>query len=236
VAVVSRMRRAAIRRAVPDVLRVAPGLNGNVVRQALTRAIHGAGPLAPAAKVAERELQEQQGDVERAVHEIMESHIRLAASQGLLTNLGGLVTLAVTIPVNITGLALLQLRMVAAIAHVRGYDLRDPRVRNALLLCVLGEDAVTSLVRGKKLPGGPMTVATAPAHDPKLDELIAAEVTSALVSRVVGKRAGSALVRRIPLAGGVYGAGADGYSTWQVGRYAGRELRARPMTRLVVEP
>ncbi len=230
--VVSRLRQAAIKRVLPDVYKVAPDLNGNLVHAAVSRAINGVGPLPPAATAAQRQLEEQGGDVERAVDEITENHVRLAASQGLVTNVGGLVTLAATIPVNITGLALLQCRMVAAIAHLRGYPLTDPRVRNALLLCVLGEEAVTTLVRGKKLPGGPMTVATAPAHDPELDKLIAAEVTSALVSRVVGKRAGTAIVRRIPLAGGVVGAGSDAYSTWQVGRYARRELRARPVTRV----
>src|SRR5919107_456305 len=163
----------------------------------------GVAPLPPAVTAARRQLEEQDGDVERAVHEVIENHVRLAASQGLVTNVGGLVTLAATIPVNITGLPLLQCRMVAAIAHLRGYDLGEPRVRNALLLCVLGADPVTAMVKGKKLPGGPMTVATAPVHDPQLDTLIAAEVTSALVSRVVGKRAGTAVVRRIPLAGGV---------------------------------
>jgi uncharacterized protein (DUF697 family) len=233
--VASRLRRAAIKRVMPDLYKVAPDLNGNVIRRAVTRAIQGVGPLPPAATAAQRQLDEQGGDVERAVHEVIENHVRLAASQGLVTNVGGLVTLAATIPVNITGLALLQCRMVAAIAHLRGYDLNDPRVRNALLLCVLGEDAVTALVRGKKLPGGPMTVATAPAYDPELDKVIAAEVSSALVGRVIGKRAGTAIVRRIPLAGGVVGAGSDAYSTWQVGRYAGRELRARPLTRLVKE-
>ena len=233
--VVSRLRRAAIKRVMPDVYKVAPDLNGSVVHRAVTRAIQGVGPLPPAVVAAERQLREQVGDVERAVHEVVENHVRLAASQGLVTNLGGLVTLAATIPVNITGLALLQCRMVAAIAHLRGYALTDPRTRNALLLCVLGEDAVTTLVRTRKLPGGPMTIATAPAYDPELDNLIAAEVTSALVSRVVGKRAGTAIIRRIPLAGGVVGAGSDAYSTWQVGRYAARELRPRPVTRLVKE-
>ena len=230
--VVSRLRRAAIKRVLPDVYKVAPDLNGSVVHRAVARAIQGIGPLPPAVSAAERQLREQDGDAERAVHEVIENHVRLAASQGLVTNLGGIVTLAATIPVNITGLALLQCRMVAAIAHLRGYDLADARVRNALLLCVLGEDAVTTLVRNKKLPGGPMTVATAPAHDPGLDNLVAAEVTSALVGRVVGKRAGTAIVRRIPLAGGVFGAWSDAYSTWQVGRYADRELRARPQSRV----
>ena len=43
--------------------------------------------------------------------------------------------------------------MVAGIAHLRGYDLDDPRVRNAILACLLGEDAVKSLVKKRKLPG-----------------------------------------------------------------------------------
>ena len=41
--------------------------------------------------------------------------------------------MALTIPTNITGLALIQCRMIAGIAHLRGYDLDDPRVRNAIL-------------------------------------------------------------------------------------------------------
>ena len=47
------------------------------------------------------------------------------------------------------------------------------------------------------------------------------------MSRVVGKRAVETVVRKIPIAGGFCGAGSDGYTTWQVGRYATRELRAR---------
>ena len=47
-----------------------------------------------------------------------------------------------------------------------------------MLACILGEDAVTTLVRKKKLPSTPMGLATAPTHDPHLDQVIAAEVTS----------------------------------------------------------
>ena len=31
---------------------------------------------------------------------------------------------------------------------------------------------------------------------------------------MVGKRAAKTVARRVPIAGGFYGAGADGYSTW----------------------
>jgi uncharacterized protein (DUF697 family) len=221
------IRQAILKKVMPDVHRVAPDLNSGFVHQTVQRAIHGIGPLPPAADAAEKQLAEQDGDVERAIGEVIENHASLAAAQGFVTNVGGMVTMAATIPMNITGMALLQCRMVAGIAHLRGYDLTDGRVRNAVLLCTLGEDAIKQLVKKQQIPGSPMVVATAPAYDPELDKLVAAEVTTSLVNRVIGKRTASTVVRRIPVAGGVYGAGTDAYATWQVGRYAARELRSR---------
>ena len=212
----------------PRVAEAAPGLTHSFVREALQRAIHGVGPLPPAAAAAEKQLEEQRGHVDRGVHEVIENHVRYAGAQGFVTNLGGLVTAAVTIPANITGLALIQCRMVAGIAHLRGYDLDDARVKNAVLSCILGEDRIDDLVQAKKLPAPPMALATAPAHDPELDRLISAEVASDLISRVAGKRLAITVGRRVPLIGGLVGMGVDGYGTWQVGRYTERELLARP--------
>jgi hypothetical protein len=206
---------------------LAPGLTTSFVREALHRAIVGVGPLPPASKAAEAQLKEQKGNVELAVHEVIENHVRYAAAQGFATNLGGLVTAAVMIPANVTGLALIQSRMVAGIAHLRGYDLDDPRVRNAVLTCMIGEDTVEALVRKRKLPAPPMALATAPLHDPDLDKLISAEVASELISRVAGKRLATRVGTKIPLVGGFIGLGADAYLTWRVGRYAERELLPR---------
>jgi hypothetical protein len=212
---------------VPHVQKLAPELTSNFVHQALHRAIHGAGPLPPAAVAADRQLAEQRGDVQKAVHEVIENHVRFAGAQGFATNIGGLVTAAVTNPANNAGQAMIQCRLVAGIAHLRGYDLDDARVRNAILACMLGEDAVTRLVRKKRLPAPPMALATAPAHDPHLDKVIAAEVTSELLTKVAGKRVATTVGRRVPVVGGLVGAGADGFATWQIGRYADRELLPR---------
>jgi hypothetical protein len=215
------------KRLAPRITDVAPDLTSSFVREALHRAIHGIGPLPPAAKAAAKQLAEQGGNVERAVHEVIENHVRYAGAQGFVTNIGGLVTAAVTIPTNITGLALIECRMIAGIAHLRGYDLDDPRVRNAVLACLLGEDTVNHLVRRKKLPAPPMALATAPAHDPDLDRLISSEVASDLITKVAGKRLAVTVGRRVPVVGGLVGAGADGYATWKIGRYADRELLPR---------
>lgn len=212
----------------PQVQKMAPEMTAGFVHEALARAINGVGPLPGAAHAADKQLAEQGGDVDKAIHEVIENHVRYAGVQGFATNLGGLVTAAVTIPANIAGLAMLQCRMVAGIAHLRGYNLTDQRVRNAVLMCMLGEDAVRSLVKKKKLPAPPMAVATAPAHDPHLDKVIAAEVTSELLTKVAGKRVATTVGRRVPVVGGLVGAGADGFSTWKIGRYADRELLSRP--------
>jgi EcsC protein family len=216
------------RRLAPRVTEIAPDLTWTFVRESLNRAINGVGPLPPAARAAEAQLREQHGNVERGIHEVIENHVRYAGAQGFLTNLGGLVTASILIPTNIAGLTLVKARMVAGIAHLRGYDLDDPRVRNAILVCMLGEDAVNHLVKRKKLPAPPMALATAPAHDPALDRIISSEVAADMIAKVAGKRLAVTVGRRIPIIGGVIGMGADGFGTWQVGRYADRELLPRP--------
>jgi hypothetical protein len=211
----------------PRLSGMAPDLTTSFVREALHRAINGVGPLPPAAKAADNQLREQRGHVDHAVREVIENHVRYAGGQGFLTSVGGLVTATVTIPVNITGLALIECRMIAGIAHLRGYDLDDPRVRNAVLTCLLGEEQVNRLVRLGMLPAPPMALATAPAHDPHLDRIISAEVASEMITRVAGKRLAISVGRRVPIVGGLVGAGADGYATWKVGRYADREFLPR---------
>ena len=137
--VTSKAAGAVSKQFAPRIGELAPGLTTSFVREALHRAIVGVGPLPPASKAADAQLREQKGNVEKAVHEVIENHVTYAAAQGFVTNVGGLVTLAITIPTNITGLALIQCRMIAGIAHLRGYDLDDPRVRNAILTTMIGE-------------------------------------------------------------------------------------------------
>lgn len=216
------------RQLAPRIQEIAPGLTTGFVREALHRAIDGIGPLAPAAAAADKQLAEQRGNVDRAIHEVIENNVRMAGAQGFVTNIGGLVTMAVTIPANVSGLALLQCRMVAGIAHLRGHDLDDPRVRNAVLALLLGEEQVRDLVKKRKLPATPMALATAPAHDPTLDGTISAVVATDLITRVAGKRLATTVGRKIPIVGGVVGMGADGFATWKIGRYADRELLPRP--------
>lgn len=211
--------------------RVAPSVASQYVRAVLDKSIDGVGPLRSAAASADSKLVDAGGDVETAISKLVRLHTTLAGAQGFVTNLGGVAALPVALPANVAGVTLVQCHLIAGIAHLRGYDLEDPRVRNAILVCMLGEDAAKRLVKKSKIPASPLGIATAAAHDPALDEHISREVTTDLIARTAGRRAVTLVGRRIPLLGGFVAGGSDALMTWQLGRYAMAELVDRNLGR-----
>lgn len=207
--------------------KLAPTVASGYVRMVLDRAIDGIGPLRSAAASADTKLVDAGGDVEAAITALVRMHTSLAGVQGFVTNLGGLAMVAVSVPANVAGVTIVQCHLVAGIAHLRGYDLEDPRVRNAILACMLGESEVASLIKSHRLPSSPMALATSPVHDPVLDERLSREVTSELVGRTAGRRAVTLIARRIPLVGGAVGGSSDAYATWSIGQYTAKELKDR---------
>lgn len=199
---------------------------GGVLRRVLDLAIDGYSGLPGARSAAAAQL-DKKHDREQAIEALTRHHIAMAGAQGFVTNLGGLATLAVSIPANLTGVMVVQSRLVAAIAHLRGYDLDDNRVRSAVLMCLLGPHTVEALIKSEELPSTPLAVATAPMFDPDLDRAISEKVLGQLMTQVGGKRVSLLLARRVPLIGGVVGAGTDSWATITIARYADEQFVTR---------
>ena len=204
-----------------------PRYASGLIRSALDKAIDGIGPLPGAIRSAEKEYVENGGNREKAIKSLISGHVKLAGAQGFVTNLGGLMTAFAAIPANIAGLALVLCHMIAGIAHLRGYDLSENRVRNAVLACLVGEEGLKALIKDGKLLDGPRGLASAPYEDPETDAMIARIVATELIAQVGGKRLVSMAGRRIPLLGGAFGATADGFRAWQIGRFAANALPPR---------
>ena len=211
----------------PVANKMTPQAAGGALRRVLEVAIDGFGKVPGAKAAAARQLDRHQGDVEAAIESLIDFHVGLASAQGFVTNLGGIATLPVAVPANLTGVAVVQVRMVAAIAHLRGYDLGDNRVRTALVMCLLGGEQVAKSIVTGRLPTSPLAVATAPVFDRQLDRQVAEEVVADLLSRVGGKNLALMMTKRVPLVGGGIGAVVDGLATRQIGRYAVSELVRR---------
>lgn len=209
----------------------APQMGGSALRQLLETAINGVSFL-PSAKAAAAHHLVKRDSAEEAIDGLVVNHIGLAMAQGFVTNLGGLATLAIAIPTNAAGVAVVQIRLVAAIAHLRGYDIDAPSVRTSLAMCLLGEEGVTRLVRTGVLPGLPVVVATAPVYDTALDTAISERLFGELAARIGGRHAGVMLARRIPLLGGGVGGALDAAHTHGISRFAREQyVNRRPVLR-----
>ncbi|GAB3705835.1 hypothetical protein [Mariniluteicoccus flavus] len=210
---------------VPSAANFAPNAAGNLLRKILDVAIDGAGKL-PGARVAAAKQLQRHGDVEEAIDALVTQHVSLAGAQGFVTNIGGLVTTVVSLPANVAGAAVLQARMIAAIAHLKGYDVTDDRVRIAVAMCLIGEDLEKAL-DGLDLPTRPLVVATAPVFDAELGRTLCDRIAGELLTRITGKRMVVAMTKRVPVLGGGVGAAFDGFDTWQIARYTRQEFVAR---------
>lgn len=208
----------------------APRGGDRLATELLRRGIGGAGPWHAARRVADDQLAESDGDIEAAVRRLTASHVRLAASSGLLTSLGGAATMVVTAPAGITGLYLVCTRLAASIAAVRGHDLDDPVVRTAILLCVLGPDG-SELAEHTGIDLQEVSLLTGLRRlPPEVREQLDHRVGFRLASRA-GRRGVLNLTKLIPVVAGPIGAGADGIAARSVATYADVAFWTRPSER-----
>ena len=80
---------------------------------------------------------------EKAIDKLIGYQTVLCGTNGFITGLGGL--LPVTIPTNVAGVIYVQLRMIAAIAHINGYDIYSDQVRTIAYACLTGSSAANIL-------------------------------------------------------------------------------------------
>ena len=145
---------------------------------------------------------------------------------GFVTGLGGFIALPVTLPANITGQAILNARMVGAIAHLRGWDLQDELVRNSVLITISGGTPNAVLAEF----GVTVARKSAEAAIKKLPIAIVREINKRvgfmLVAKYGTKRSVITLSELVPGIGGVVSGALDATFTRLVGRLARKSFPA----------
>lgn len=157
-----------------------------------------------------------------------------AGTSGFVTGLGGVLTMPVTVPANIASVIYVQIRMIAAIAHMGGYDLKDDRVKSLVYICLVGNGAKdllkdVGIVLGKKL-----------ATQMILN--ISKETISAINRKVgfkllskFGEKSVITLGKTVPVVGGVVSATFDSLATAVIGKVATKTFIDRKMLMTKVE-
>lgn len=76
--------------------------------------------------------------MEKAVKNFVKYQTAKCGTSGFLSGLGGVLTLPVAIPANISSVLYVQLRMVAAIAYMGGFDIQSDQVQTLAYACLTG--------------------------------------------------------------------------------------------------
>ena len=217
-----------------DLAMVDAGRTADATAGAATRMIErlmdfgmdGKGPFDSAQKVADVARAEHSG-AERAIDAIVRSHLRLAAAGGFVTSLGGFVTMPIALPANVVGFYLVATRMVAGIASIRGYDIRRPEVRSAVLLALVGADADDLLKKaGYASTGRLANLAAQGLPGPAL--LAVNKGVGFRLLNQVGQKSLTRFGKAVPLVGGVVGAGVDTFLLKRIADHARQEFPPKP--------
>jgi len=163
------------------------------------------------------------GDTDEAISHLVRNQKRWIASSSFTMNLPGHIIALVAIPINIVSVIYFQVRLVQAIAILRGYDLTDDKVKTFVKLSLLGAKA------GAILKEAGVHVSMKVGHN--LLKSLSGEVLKS-INRAVGFRFATKfgttgvvnLAAWLPVVGGVVSGTIDYNTTEAIAQFAMKEF------------
>lgn len=198
----------------------------DVLDWAYEKAVDGVSGLGSAAEMA-HDYTSKNDDLDACANSLIRWQNSKAGASGFVTGLGGLITLPVAIPANIASVLYVQIRMVSAIAHMGGYDLKSDQVKSMVYLRLVGTASIDILKDvgikvGTKFTNNlikNMSMETIKSINKKVGFLL---VTKAGSTGVVN------LTKMVPLLGGVVGGTFDSITTNAIGNIAKKTFLSAP--------
>ncbi len=187
--------------------------------------LDGRGPIRSAAQVASA-AKKDKGSREEAINAVARGTMYRGALGGFVTGLGGFVTMPIALPANVLEFYVQATRMVGAIASLRGYDIQDPRIRTAVLLTLVGSKSDDVLKKAGMATGGGRVTSLALRNLPPAALMVVNKAVGFNLMRGVGTKVLGRFGRGVPVAGGFFGAGVDGYMMKKIADHAMKEFPA----------
>ena len=113
-----------------DMIKILDGVYDNVLA--------GLGSKSPSVEKFANDYLEKEKDPSKAAKKMINNQIIKCTTSGFITGFGGLITLPITVPANISSVLYVQIRMIACIAYMAGYDLKSDQVQTLVYACLAG--------------------------------------------------------------------------------------------------
>lgn len=186
---------------------------------AYDKSIQGIPGMGSATELAEDYMKEK-GSLEDKINALIRWQNTKAGSAGFLAGLGGMITLPVALPANIASTLYVQIRMIAAIAHMTGHDIKHDKVKTLIFLCLLG-NSMNEVAKDFGISFG-TKFATSYIQKNITREMLV-KINKAVGFLLVTKTGSKGLInltKVVPILGGVIGGGLDAITTNIIGNQA----------------
>lgn len=113
-----------------DILKILDGIYVNV--------LNGIEMVSPTVEDFAKDYLTKEPEPSIAAKKMINNQILKCTTSGFITGFGGLITLPITIPANISSVLYVQMRMIACTAFMAGYDLKSDQVQTIVYACLAG--------------------------------------------------------------------------------------------------
>lgn len=102
------------------------------------QSVQGIAKVSPPIEELADNYLEKDKNIETAAKKFIKYQIAKCTTSGFVSGLGGLVTLPVAIPANVGSVMYVQMRMIACLAYMGGYDTDSDQVQTLVYACLAG--------------------------------------------------------------------------------------------------
>lgn len=183
-----------------------------VLNNCYEKALNGVPKVSPSIEEFAKNYLDKETNNNKAAKAMIKNQVVKCTTSGFLTGFGGIITLPVTIPANVGSVLYVQMRMIACIAYLAGYDLKSDQVQTLVYACLAGV-AVTDVIKQAGIKFGiKLTNATIKKIPGKALIKINQKVGFTFITKA-GTTGIINLSRAVPVVGAVAGGGIDYFET-----------------------
>ena len=180
----------------------------NLLEKLYDKAIQGIPKVSPPISQLAENYITKSPILESAAKSFINYQIAKCTTSGFLTGLGGIVTLPVAIPANVGSVLYVQMRMIACLAYMGGYDTNSDQVQTLVYACLAGI-SVDQIVKQTGIKVG-MKMANAMIK--KIPGSALTKINQKVGFRLLTKFGTTGVInlgKMIPFVGGIIGGGFD---------------------------
>lgn len=179
-----------------------------VLDQLYQKSIEGIEQVSPPIHALADDYLSRHSSAETAAKSFINYQIVKCATSGFIAGLGGLITLPVAIPANIGSVLYVQMRMIACLAYMGGYETDSDQVQTLVYACLAGI-SVDQIVKSFGIQfGTKFTMAMVK----KIPGSVLTKINQKVGFRLITKFGSKGLInlgKAIPVVGGIIGGGFD---------------------------